>query len=283
MSEHSATIESLIVQFRALGVQPGQDLLVHCSLHSTGPVDGGARGLVAALKAAIGPEATLVVPTQTTMNSLSSDAFRAATAGLGEAELAEYIAAMPGFDPASTPSQGMGALAEEVRTTVGAVRSGHPQSSFAALGPRAADCTADHDLTCHLGEQSPLGWLYRADAAILLIGVGYDACTAFHLAEYRLPEQPSYREYRCFTADRTGRTEHSFKDIVLDEGDFAALGGRIDTEPFVRRGRLGAAECRLLPVRAAVDFALAWPPFRQRRRWPPEVLSPTGHWESFDE
>jgi aminoglycoside 3-N-acetyltransferase len=266
MSEDRATVEALTAELRAIGVQPGQDLLVHCSLRSIGPVAGGAPSLAVALRAAIGPSATLVVPTETTLNSLSSDAFLAATAEFTETELAAHIAAMPGFDPASTPSQGMGALAEEVRTTPGAVRSAHPQSSFAALGPRAADCVGGHELSCHLGERSPLGWLYRAEAAILLIGVGYEACTAFHLAEYRLPTEPAYREYRCFTADGSGRKEHAFKDIVLDAGDFAALGARIDTEPFVRKGQLGEADCRLLPLRAAVDRAVAWPPFQSHRR-----------------
>jgi aminoglycoside N3'-acetyltransferase len=266
MSEDSVAIEALAAELRTLGVRPGQDLLVHCSLRSAGPVAGGARSVAGALRAAIGPGATLVVPTETTLNSLSSDAFRAATAGFSEAELAAHIAAMPGFDPASTPSQGMGALAEEVRTTPGAVRSAHPQSSFAALGPRAANCVAGHELSCHLGEWSPLGWLYRADAAILLLGVGYAACTAFHLAEYRLPGESAYREYRCFTADGSGRREHTFKDIVLDAGDFATLGSRIDSEPFVRKGQVAEADCRLLPLPAAVDFAVAWPPFRSRRR-----------------
>jgi aminoglycoside N3'-acetyltransferase len=53
---------------------------------------------------------------------------------------------------------------------------------------------------CHLGERSPLGWLYAADAAILLLGVGYDACTAFHLAEYRRPSTRP-QKYHCFVAD----------------------------------------------------------------------------------
>jgi aminoglycoside 3-N-acetyltransferase len=125
---------------------------------------------------------------------------------------------------------------------------------------------AEHAIDCHLGERSPLGWLYRADAAVLLIGVGYDVCTAFHLAEYRLPGTPAYREYRCFTAADGARKEHAFFDIALDDGDFSALGAAMDAEPFVRKGKVGGAECRLLPIRAAVDFAAAWPQFAERRR-----------------
>jgi aminoglycoside N3'-acetyltransferase len=266
MSDVAAAIAGLSSQLLVLGVRPGQDLLVHCSMRAVGEVEGGAASVVAALTNVLGQDATLVVPTQTTLNSFSSKAFLTATAGLDDADLARYIAAMPGFDPAVTSSQGMGQLAELVRTMPGAARSAHPQSSFAAIGARAADSMAVHALECHLGEQSPLGWLYRQDAAVLLIGVGYDACTAFHLAEYRLPGKPSYREYRCFRAADGARQELAFIDIVLDGGDFCALGAQLEGEPFLRKGYIGAAESRLLPIRSAVDAAVAWPPFLRRRR-----------------
>jgi aminoglycoside 3-N-acetyltransferase len=231
-----------------------------------GPVDGGAATVLGALQAAAGPGATLVAPAGTSANSLSSTAFREQTAGRDGAELAKFVAAMPGFDPATTPSSGMGAFAEYLRVTPGAVRSAHPQSSFAALGPGAANCAARHKMNCHLGQDSPLGWLYRADAAVLLLGVSYASCTAFHLAEYLLPVEPRRRQYRCFTLADGSRREHAFCDIDLDDSDFEALGAQLDREAFVRRGRVGnATDCRLLAIRSAVDFAVAWPPFRQRR------------------
>jgi aminoglycoside 3-N-acetyltransferase len=186
MNDVEQTIGKLAGELAALGVQADQNLLVHTSLRRVGQIPGGPASLLAALRRVAGRHATVVVPTETTGNSLSSRVFRAATAGFGRAELRKFIEVMPGFDPASTPSAGMGVFAEYVRTLPGAVRSAHPQSSFAAVGPCAEDCTVDHELACHLGERSPLGWLYRSGAAILLLGVGYEACTAFHLAEYRL-------------------------------------------------------------------------------------------------
>ena len=248
----------LTADLRALGVRPGQDLLIHCALRQVGRIDGGAATLIDALRAAAGPAATLVVPTQTTLKSFTAKAFLTATAGYSAEQLAQYLAAMPGFDPASTPSAGMGALAEHVRTRQGACRSSHPHTSFTALGPRAAACASIHDLDCHLGERSPLGWLYAADAAILLLGVGYTACTAFHLAEYRLPGPLPLRRYTCFTAADGARTKHEFTDVAFDDSDFARLGAAIGPEPFVLHGQVGAALSLLLPVRAAVDFALAW-------------------------
>jgi aminoglycoside 3-N-acetyltransferase len=259
----------LAADLRALGVRPGQDLLVHCSMRRVGPVPGGAATLLRALRSATGPQSTLVVPAQTRMTSLSSTAFRAATGALDAEGMAWFIATMAAFDPATTPSSGMGVFAEHVRATPGSARSAHPLASFAALGPRAAECMATHDMDCHLGERSPLGWLYQADAAVLLLGVGYSACTAFHLAAYRLPRLPALREYRCLVAAEGARREFSFTDIELHADDFEKLGERVDREPFVRRGRVGsAANCRLLPIRGAVDFAAAWPPFRRRRDAP---------------
>jgi len=263
--------DQLAADFRSLGLQPGRDLLIHCSLRRVGRIDGGAATLLDAILDVVGPEATLVVPTQTTTNSLTSSAFLAATAGLDEEERDRFIAAMPGFDPASTPSTGMGAFAEHLRTRPSASRSSHPQVSFAAIGPGATACTSVHDLDCHLGDHSPLGWLYDANAAIVLLGVGYSVCTAFHLAEYHLPGVPPRRSYQCFTAEGGTRVQHEFTDIDLDDSDFELLGAELestadrDTTSGLRQGQVGSAACRLVPLRTAVDFARSWLDARRGR------------------
>lgn len=256
--------DRLASELRSLGLLPGQHLLIHCSLRRLGPVAGGAATVLAAIRDVVGPAATLVVPAQTTWNSLTSRAFRTATAGLDDDARARYIANLPGFDRASTPSAGMGAFAEHVRTRPGACRSAHPQTSFAALGPDAAAAMSLHDLDCHLGERSPLGWLYDTDAAIALIGVGYSACTAFHLAEYRLPGELPRQEYHCFVDSDGTREQCVFTDFVLVDDDFELLGTALDSAAWTdaaaapRAGRVGMSSAILLSVRTAVDFALSW-------------------------
>ncbi|WP_217236150.1 aminoglycoside N(3)-acetyltransferase [Streptomyces sp. AC555_RSS877] len=249
----------LTADLRALGVEKAMTLLVHASLRSVGPVPGGGRAVLRALRAALGPDGTLVVPTFTEGNSLTSRTYVRMTRGLTWSQLLSYRRNMEPFSAASTPSDGMGRLAEEVRTTPGAVRSTHPQTSFAALGPRARRITAGHALDCLLGERSPLGRLYDEEAYVLLLGVGFEACSAFHLAEYRQPGAVR-RRYDCRLLTEDGPRWTDFVDVDLDDSDFAELGRRLELSlpagrgPVVR-GRIGAADSRLFPLRWAVDAA----------------------------
>ncbi|NIL58539.1 aminoglycoside N(3)-acetyltransferase [Salinispora arenicola] len=260
----------LVADLRALGLPAGGTVLVHASLRRIGPIAGGPVTALAALRDVLGPAGTIMVPTQTAGNSITSPAFRSATAGMTPCQVAEAVARIPPFDPATSPAEGMGALAETVRRTPGALRSRHPHVSFAALGPAAAALTAVHDLECHLGERSPLGSLYAADALILLAGVDWAACTAFHLAEYRLDPPPPARPYRCYLrTDADRRIQREFLAPDLDDSDFPRIGARLDARPDVRCGPLGTGIARLLPLRLAVDVAGQW--MRQHRagRWPP--------------
>ena len=238
---------------RALGVRSGMTLLVHASLHATGL---GARTVRDALLEILGPDGTLVVPAFTEENSDTSCAYLARVRGMTPEQTAAFRADMPAFDPATTPSQGMGRLAESVRTAAGARRSAHPQTSFAAVGRRAAELLADHPLDCHLGERSPLGALYRAGAQVLMINVGFAKCTAFHLAEYRV--KSALRTYRCVVRGPKGGCEWAeYTDVVLDDSDFEAVGAAFSWG-VERSGQLGGRTARLFSIRKAVDHAKGW-------------------------
>ncbi|TMJ93291.1 MAG: AAC(3) family N-acetyltransferase, partial [Actinobacteria bacterium] len=49
-------------QLLALGVKPGGVLVVHTSFSKVGPIEDGPQGLIAALRDALGPAGTLVMP-----------------------------------------------------------------------------------------------------------------------------------------------------------------------------------------------------------------------------
>ena len=256
--------EALVADLSRLGLSRSGTALVHCAMRRIGRVEGGPFGLLDALRGVLGPAGTVVVPAQTPDNSLTSPAYRAATAGMTPGERACYEAGMPGFDPRTTASYGMGAFAEAVRRHPGARRSAHPQTSFAALGPAAAEVVRIHDLDCHLGERSPLAALYRAGAMIVLLGVGIDKCTALHLAEYRLVPANPIMKYSCFVSEGGRRRLREFEAPALVDCDFRQAGNDLLRQPWVTSGHVGDAPALVFPLVAAVDLATEW--FMANRR-----------------
>lgn len=253
-----ATRPSLAGDLRKLGVRVGQSVLLHASLRSLGWVEGGAAAVVGALRDIVGPAGTLVAPAMTAQNSTTSPAYRERTQGMKARERRRYRGAMPAFDPATTPGFRTGIIAEYIRTSAGAVRSTHPQSSFAAVGASAERFMRHHADDCHLGESSPLSRLYEAGALILMLGVGFDSCSAFHLAEYRYTEKPPRRRYAC-VVKRDGRCQWwQYEDVVLDASDFIHIGKALEAAYPVAKGTVGSADATMIPLREAVDFAATW-------------------------
>lgn len=101
----------VIDQLRALGLPAGSVVVVHTSFKAVGPVEGGPLGLISALRTALGPEGTLVMP------AMSDDDDHP-------------------FDVTTTPCRGMGVVADMFWRLPGVLRSDNI-SSFAAVGPLA--------------------------------------------------------------------------------------------------------------------------------------------------
>jgi aminoglycoside 3-N-acetyltransferase len=253
------TREAIVAALRALGVRPGQTLLVHASLSAIGWVEDGPATVVAALQDSVGESGTIVMPATTAENSTTSRVHLERIAGKNPRQVREFLARMPAFDRLVTPATGAGMIAEALRTTAGAVRSNHPQSSFAALGMRAAGLMDGHQLTSHLGEESPLARLYDLrDAAVLMIGVGYGSCSALHLAEYRYTGRPPTRAYECVVSARGERRWTEYRDVVLDDEEFELIGLDMRKRVETAQGLVGEAKCHLVPLREVVDFATDW-------------------------
>lgn len=250
-----ATRGSLAEDLRGLGLRAGDTVLVHSSLRSLGWVCGGSQAVVMALLDVIGPSGTLVVPTQTSENS---EPAKWEHPPVPESWWPVIREQMPAFDPAVTPSRGMGAIAEQVRTWPAAVRSAHPQTSFAAIGERALDVVARHPLGCALGDESPLGALETMDAVVLLLGVGYDSCTGFHLAEYRQDDPPGENVGGAILDDSGSRAWKTWTDVALDDEDFEEIGIDLEATGAVSVGPVGGSTSRLLALRDAVAHATTW-------------------------
>ena len=244
------TRDTLAAEVRALGAEPGETLLVHSSLSALGWVCGGPVAVVRGLLDVLGPKGTLVVPTH---SGDLSDPSLWSRPPVPEEWWERIRAGMPAYDPRITPSVGVGVIPETVRTWPGALRSAHPHTSFAALGPRAAQITEGHAPDCRLGERSPLGRLEAVGARVLLLGVGYDSCTSFHLAEYRVPA-PLVRVGRPVP----GGGWEELTEVSITAERFDELGHDFERDRPVVRGRVGAAEARLFPVADAVGYAVRW-------------------------
>lgn len=244
--------DRLRAQLEELGLRRGMTVLVHCSMSRIGWVDGGAGTLREALRDVLGRyRGTVVVPTQTRSKSATSTEYQKATEGFGYEELKLHDKILPGFNARRSPAEDMGVFAEAVRTHPWARRSPHPTTSFAAVGRRAGRLCAEHPLDCLLGPRSPLGRLAELDARVLLLGVGFDKCTAFHLGEDRCFDEK--RPYRCKIED----SWIEFNGFPHRDDDFTELGRRFLAahSDAVRQSPVGEAPSSLFPLNLAADFA----------------------------
>lgn len=218
----------IVAQLRALGVVPGDVLVVHAAFSRVAPVDGGPAGVIAALREALGPEGTLVMP------SLTDDDDRP-------------------FDPATSPCRGMGVVADTFWRMPGVLRSDSPHA-FAAVGAHAAFVTSDRPLDLPHGPDSPVGRVLERDGRVLLLGVGHDANTTVHLAEALAGVR--YRRPAHATVLRDGRpTRIDYGEIDHCCARFAQLDDWLGARQ--RRGTIGNAEARLVRSRDVVAVVTA--------------------------
>ncbi|WP_025680172.1 AAC(3) family N-acetyltransferase [Paenibacillus massiliensis] len=259
--EQPLTQTELVRSLHNLGVREGMTLLVHTSLRSFGRyIPGDASTVITALRLALGPQGTLVMPTQ------SSDLTDPATWQAPPADPKWWNLIreeMPAYDPYLTVTNGMGRVAELFRLLPGVIRSMHPQLSFAAQGPLAEALLAEHSLDFALGEASPLARMYENDAYVLLLGCGHDSNTSLHLAEYRTNYAgKEEQELLAPVLQQGGKQWVKRRDINITSDDFDRLGADFEREypGEARRVEIGQASCFLGRQRVLVDYAQAWLP-----------------------
>jgi len=249
------TIPTIVEGLNRLGVSPGMTLLTHCSLSSFGHVQGGAQTIIEALTQMVGEAGTLVMPTVTDGRFDPSEWSDPPVA----AELWDRIRfETPLYDPQKTPvDHTMSIVYELFRRWPGVARTAHPHSSLAAWGRHKDEILMVHKLEERFGESSPLARLYDLNGYVLFLGTTYATNTCFHLAEYRRPEPPR-RKFKIVREINGKRLLHEYSDVATDSSVFQKIGDAYETEVHIARETIGGAECRLFPIREAVDFALAW-------------------------
>lgn len=248
--------EDIKKALEAVGVKPGQSIMVHTSMSSLGFVCGGAQMVIEALIESVGEEGTIMVPTQSWKN-LDPEA------GVHWEEPKEWWQTIreqwPAYDKNITPTNTMGAVAEMFRKWQGTLRSDHPARSVAAHGKYAKYLTDNHDLSNIFGEGSPIGKLYELDGYVLLIGVGYDKNTSLHLADVRAeyPGKHLATEHSAMMVN--GKREWvSYDTLYVDGEDFEQIGEAFEKSGTTTRVPLGNSSICFMRQRELVDFAVKW-------------------------
>lgn len=163
------TKEDLIQNLREMGIQPTDALMVHSSMKSIGPVEGGADTVVDAF-----------------MEYLSDGLFMTPTHTWAQMSMEYNI-----FDPKTEPAC-VGIIPNIFRTREGVCRSLHPTHSIAAYGKMAEEYVKGEEFATT--PCPPDGCWYRlrnVKAKILLIGVTHARNTYIHSVEevFDVPER----------------------------------------------------------------------------------------------
>ena len=250
----AATRTSLARDLRAIGLVDGDAVLVHAALRKVGQIIGGPDMIIDALVDVVGSAGTILGYCDWQLEDEQRD----------DLSVREHI---PAFDPRrSRSTRDNGYWPEMLRTTPGALRSGNPGASFAALGGEAEWFTADHALDYGYGPQSPLGKLVEAKGRVLMLGAPLDAMTLLHHAEHVADFAPKrikryetpilvdgktvWRWFEEFdTSDPPdGMPDDYFATIVTE---FLATGRG-------QRGKVGEARSVLVPADEIVAFGVDW-------------------------
>jgi aminoglycoside 3-N-acetyltransferase len=152
----AVTLDRLVVDFHALGLDRGSRLALHSSLSSIGFVLGGPETLIRALMAVVGEEGTLLMPV--------------------------FSRPAPKFVMQETPSR-TGLVTETFRRMPGVVRSSHPTHSVAVWGADAEEIARGHEQATGLGADSPFHRLARMGGLVVLLGCDSRSSSIIHVAE----------------------------------------------------------------------------------------------------
>jgi aminoglycoside 3-N-acetyltransferase len=233
------TMSDLVNDWLALGVRPGGVLLVHASLRSLGPVEGGAETVVQSLLEAISPHGTLLMPALS-YRWVGPEA--------------------PIFNVLTTPSC-VGALPEYFRTRPGTIRSVHPTHSVSGVGPLVEDLLGEHiRSTTPCGPFSPFAKLPKLGGQILFLGCGLRPNTSMHAVEERIEPVYLYGDevnYQVILANG------SRQRMVVRSHKFEGWSQRYDrlarylSSPDLREGKVLLASCYLVEASAMWPAALA--------------------------
>lgn len=247
--------------FRRLGVQAGDTVMLHASVRAVGEVMGGPDQIHLALKDALTHSGTLVMYTG------CPDHYDNVGRGhLTAGQEREILEKHPPWDANTVRSaRDNGVLVEFLRTYPESRVNDHI-TRFVAWGQRAAYLLSETPWHYAFGAGSPMDRFREVEGKILLLGSDHDTVTFLHHAEhvvdipdkrvarFRVPVMENgarvWREMEEFDSGGTGAHAN------WPDGFFALI-----TDAYLRAagnegGRVGDAETYLFPARELLAFAL---------------------------
>ena len=249
--------EDIIADLRAAGVKSGDGLFVHSALSKIGHVIGGPRGLIQALINAVGPEGLVCMP------GFSGDAYdpvKVLKLDIEPGSRDGIRRQVPGFDLTRSNVLQNGTVAEAFRNWPAVVRSPHPTSSMLLFGHDAEDLSVPHDpYGWATGPETPWGRLRdRTNMKILLIGVGWNRCSALHAAESIADfKRTVVRRFKLGTGPDAPWIEAPDVEDDLDRL-FPVVGAAWEKTGRVQSCKIGRAACKLTDYGQLVEFASRW-------------------------
>lgn len=254
LDDQLQTKARLVHALRGLGVSSGDIVCVHVSMSSLGLVIGGARTVVSALIEAVGPSGTVMMPA---FSGDLSDPIEWRHPPLDTELIDEARDAIPAYDPMRTPTRGMGVVAEYFRSSVGVLRSPHPQSSFCAIGADAELLVGQHEFDMRFGPNSPLGKLYDVGGKVLLLGAPFNTASIFHLIEHMRPGVAQLKK-GAPVVERGVYRWVSYTDVEYPTYWFGSAIRHLIDKGIAKSKIIGGGESIIFPADVAVDEVLMW-------------------------
>jgi aminoglycoside 3-N-acetyltransferase len=246
--------------FRALGIKPGDTVMVHASVRAVGAVAGGPDQIHLALKDALTTEGTML------MYPACPDHYDEVGRGFHDEETErEILEKLPVWDARTARSaRDNGTLVEFFRTSPGTVVNDHP-ARFAAWGKQTRYLFSSQPWSFAFGHGSALERFVELDGKILLIGSDHDAVTFLHYAEHivDIPGKivAKYKVPVVENGERVWRDQEEFDTSERAHANwpdrfFARLVDTYLAQTANHGGRVGNAECLLFDARGLLDFSL---------------------------
>jgi len=251
----------LTADFRALGVAPGDVVMVHASVRAVGKIAGGPDEIHLALKDALTSRGTLLM-----YAGCPRYCDEVGRGNLTAEEESEVLDTLPPFDAETARAdRDNGTLVEFLRTFPES-RVNHHVARFVAWGAQTDYLFSRQPWDYAFGRESALDRFVELKGKILLLGCDHDTVTFLHYAEHivDIPDKRIAR-FKVPVLENGARVWRDMAEVNTagdgahanwPDGFFATITDAHLAATSNRGGTVGDAQSYLLSARELLAFAL---------------------------